>query len=368
MLDGFTVGVTADRRADEEIELLIRAGADVLHGPSIRTLPLSHDDDLRQVTQTIVEDPPDLVVATSGLAVRAWCSAADVWGVGDALLLALGASRLVGNNDAAETAMREAGLRPLIRPPGFGPRVVAELLATNTLDGRRVAVVLGDGRVDPAIAALADHGVSILTVPVGSWTLPLDIRPAVRLIEAAIGGSIQAVTFTSAPAIRNLFLIAEEHGRASALRQALDGPVVSVCVGPVCLSAAQRRGLRHVRMPAKFRLRPMVEELASALDQRVRRFRVAGHSIVIRGTVVELDAQRIELAEREAGLLRALCANPGVALSKRELLHEVWGDRLKDDHVVEVTVARLRRRLGDCAEAIVAVPRRGYRFDAVVAA
>ena len=37
-LTGFTIGVTACRRADEQIELLERKGATVLHGPA--TLPL----------------------------------------------------------------------------------------------------------------------------------------------------------------------------------------------------------------------------------------------------------------------------------------------------------------------------------------
>jgi uroporphyrinogen-III synthase len=40
-LTGFTVGVTADRRWNEQAALFERRGATVLHGPTIRTLPLA---------------------------------------------------------------------------------------------------------------------------------------------------------------------------------------------------------------------------------------------------------------------------------------------------------------------------------------
>jgi len=43
-LDGFVVGVTADRRWSEQAELLRRRGAEVVHGPSIATAYLASDD------------------------------------------------------------------------------------------------------------------------------------------------------------------------------------------------------------------------------------------------------------------------------------------------------------------------------------
>ena len=40
-MSGFLVGVTADRRAAEQIAMLERRGATVLHGPAIRTHPVA---------------------------------------------------------------------------------------------------------------------------------------------------------------------------------------------------------------------------------------------------------------------------------------------------------------------------------------
>ena len=49
-LDGFAIGVTADRRWEEQAELLMRRGARVVHGPTIRTIPLVADVGIRVAT------------------------------------------------------------------------------------------------------------------------------------------------------------------------------------------------------------------------------------------------------------------------------------------------------------------------------
>ena len=54
---GFVVGITADRRWEEQAELLRRRGATVVHGPCMDTLYLADDDDLRRATVDVIEQP-----------------------------------------------------------------------------------------------------------------------------------------------------------------------------------------------------------------------------------------------------------------------------------------------------------------------
>jgi uroporphyrinogen-III synthase len=49
-------------------------------------------------------------------------------------------------------------------------------------------------------------------------------------------------------------------------------------------------------------------------------------------------------------------------VSKARLARTVWGPTESDEHVVEVTVARLRKRLGPLGRGIETVMRRGYRL------
>ncbi len=88
------------------------------------------------------------------------------------------------------------------------------------------------------------------------------------------------------------------------------------------------------------------------------------HTVVIDGGMVQVDeGEATRLPDRERDLLVTLAERPGVVVSKRALLRRVWGPGESDEHVVEVTIARLRQRLGAAGAGIETVIRRGYRLD-----
>ena len=89
---GHRVGVTADRRAEEQGELLRRMGAEVIHGPVLRMLPLGDDQPMREATDALIADPPTIVLLTTGIGVRSWIGAAETWGCADELLAVLTAA------------------------------------------------------------------------------------------------------------------------------------------------------------------------------------------------------------------------------------------------------------------------------------
>lgn len=55
----------------------------------------------------------------------------------------------------------------------------------------------------------------------------------------------------------------------------------------------------------------------------------------------------ILLTAREFALLLTLAHHPGRVFTRAQLLERVWGDDYYDDHVVDVHVANLRKKLGD---------------------
>ena len=81
---------------------------------------------------------------------------------------------------------------------------------------------------------------------------------------------------------------------------------------------------------------------------------------------VHLQGRPVELTRLEFDLLEALSERPRVVLSRRQLLERVWGpDWYGDDHLVDVHIANLRRKLGDDPRApryIVTVRGVGYRM------
>ena len=60
------------------------------------------------------------------------------------------------------------------------------------------------------------------------------------------------------------------------------------------------------------------------------------------------DGESVELTPLEFDLLDALSERPRLAFSRRQLLERIWGPAwFGDEHVVDVHVANLRRKLGD---------------------
>jgi DNA-binding response OmpR family regulator len=77
------------------------------------------------------------------------------------------------------------------------------------------------------------------------------------------------------------------------------------------------------------------------------------------------DGQRVELSEREQQLLRYLACHPARAVTREELLENVWqiDARGVSTRTVDMLVARLREKLRDDAEeprVLVTVRGRGY--------
>jgi DNA-binding response OmpR family regulator len=63
---------------------------------------------------------------------------------------------------------------------------------------------------------------------------------------------------------------------------------------------------------------------------------------------VRRGGEAVELTRLEFDLLDALSERPRVVLSRRQLLQRAWGaDWVGDEHLVEVHIANLRRKLGD---------------------
>lgn len=86
------------------------------------------------------------------------------------------------------------------------------------------------------------------------------------------------------------------------------------------------------------------------------------------GREVWLDERPIELTRTEFDLLAALSGRPSMAFSRQQLIDAVWGPTwVGDEHLVDVHIGHLRRKLGDDANRprfIRTVRGVGYRMGA----
>jgi uroporphyrinogen-III synthase len=171
------------------------------------------------------------------------------------------------------------------------------------------------------------------------------------------------VTFTSAPAVRNLFAIAEEDGAADDLRAAMNTKTVAACVGPACADSARAMGIEEPLAPDVGRLGLMVRLLSEWLQASRLVLDLGGTPVEVQGQAMLVGDEHVQLTRREAGVFNVLAARNGVVVSPTTLLRTVWGSAAGDEHVVGVTIGRLRRKLGGSGSSVRTVPRRGYRLE-----
>ncbi len=93
---------------------------------------------------------------------------------------------------------------------------------------------------------------------------------------------------------------------------------------------------------------------------------IANVQIDANAQVVTVDGTLIDLTKTEYDVLTTLSAREGHIISKVELLREVWGEWFGDDHVIEVTISRLRTKLvhAGAPERLITTHRGlGYRIS-----
>lgn len=358
-LASYTIGVTAARRSEELSSLLERRGAQVVAAPAIRIVPVADDHELLAATSACVDNPPDITVVTTGIGFRGWMEAADGWGLGERLRERLGNGLLLARGPKARGAIRTSGLREAWSPASEAmPELVAHLLERD-LRGLRITIQLHGEPLTDVIETLRAAGAEVVAVPVYRWLPAEDLRPLQRLVDLVATARVDAVVFTSAPAVSSLLRTAAESGIERQVRAALANDVLAACVGPVCSAPLDRIGIPSVH-PDRGRLGSLVRTICDELPARSRPLWVNGRLLELRGGGVVLDGSFVEVPPVPLAVLRALAAEPGHVLSKRQLLDALPGSG-DNGHVVEMAVARLRRCLGE-PDVVRTVVQRGYQL------
>lgn len=362
-LDGFRVGVTAARKVEEQLSLLTRRGAEVLWGPALSLAPnLVDADGLRAATERVVAAPVDLFLATTGIGMKSWFSAAQEWGLYDSLVATLSGAEILARGPKSTGVLRRHGLRELWSPDSECFDDVLAHLRGRDLTGRRIVVQEHGQDLSMVAHALRRQGAVVDTVAIYRVEPAEDPALLFALIDRIAERSLDAVTFTAAPAVAALMEAAASAGRRDDVVSALQSDVLACCVGPVTAAAFERWGVPTI-FPDRSRLVAMVRLLETELPMRRHGVAIGlatGSTLLLHGDVVLLDGVEIRLSGSPYAILSALVARPGQVLSRADLVSRLPSGGAGSEHAVEMAVARLRSALG--SETVQTVVKRGYRL------
>jgi uroporphyrinogen-III synthase len=361
---GYRIGITSARKVEELAGMLERRGATVESAPvlSIGTGGID-EESLKEATKAVIASPVDVFVATTGIGIRGWFEAARSWGLLDDLLNVLGRAEILARGPKSVGALRANGLRELWSPDSESMDEVLSHLRRSQVAGRRIVVQEHGLSLSMSAQALRMLGAEVDVVSVYRCEPAGDLAPVFRLVEKIADRELDAVTFTSAPAVTTLMAVATASGRRDRVVDAFHDGVLATCVGPVTAAAFEPWGVPTV-LPERARLGPMVRALEDELRKRHEgtAMMVSGRRLLLRGRRVYVDGMEIRLSGAPLAVLLALTDRPGVVLSRKQLMVHLPSGQASSEHAVEMAVARLRNAVGP--GVVQTVVKRGYRVPA----
>ncbi|MDY3234378.1 MAG: response regulator transcription factor [Erysipelotrichaceae bacterium] len=100
-------------------------------------------------------------------------------------------------------------------------------------------------------------------------------------------------------------------------------------------------------------------------ETEVLRLDNGGLVIDVGGRSVTVDGHKANLTPKEIDLLLYMVSHKNMAISRNQLLEEVWNyDYFGDDRTVDTHIKMLRHNLGPYRDHIVTVRGMGYKFEA----
>ncbi|ORV45401.1 uroporphyrinogen-III synthase [Mycobacterium conspicuum] len=364
-LTGYRIAVTSARRAEELCALLSRQGAEVCNAPAINMIALPDDDELHDNTAALIAEPPDVLVAHTGIGFRGWLAAAEGWGLANQLIDALSSARILARGPKATGALRAAGLREEWSPQSESSHDVLKYLLDSGVSGKRVAIQL-HGAADAwdpfpeFVAGLRSAGAEVVPIRVYRWKSTALGGEFDQLVTGIARRQFDAVSFTSAPAAAAVLERSRDLGIEDQLLEALRTDVHAMCVGPVTSQPLKRKGV-PTSSPERMRLGALARHITEQLPLLGScTVLAAGHVVDIRGTCVLVDGSMKLVSPSGMAILRALAQRPGDVVSRHDLLRVLPGNS-NDPHAVDTAVLRLRTALDD-KNIVATVVKRGYRL------
>lgn len=363
-LIGCTILLTVDRRSGELAAALERHGAVVRHAPALTIVPHIDDDELITATRALIADPPDVVVATTGVGFRGWVEAADEAGLVEPLLASLAQAQIVARGPKARGAIQQAGLTADWVAESETAAELGEFLEAEGVNGKRIAVQHHGSGADGLDEQFAAAGADVVSLTVYRWGPPPDPEVVRASIVAVADGEVDAVLFTSAPGAHQWLTVAAQEGLLDRIRDRVDaGRVMMAAVGPITAAPLEEQGIVPL-IPDRSRLGSLVRSVVTYYGggHAPHADTVVG-SLQLRSAGAILDGRYVPLTRAALDVLTALTDAGGSVISRATLLDSL-PRASANPHAVEMVIARLREALGE-AEVIKTVVKRGYRLNTV---
>ena len=264
---GKKVAILESRLGQHMVQLIAKYGGEPFHAPALAEIPDVDPSYIATLVNDLQARSAKTAIFQTGVGTHALFKATDALGLTEQLLGLLAKALVVVRGPKPTAALRSRGVRiDLSAKEPFTTAEVLDALQAVPLAGERVMVQRYGVTNADLEEALKTRGAEVIEIPTYRWSLPEDTQPLVDLMDALQRHQMDAVTFTNAAQVYNLFAVAEQFGRADSLRASLNRTLVA-SIGPVASNALTKFGVTVGLESSPPKLGPMLSALAQALSR-----------------------------------------------------------------------------------------------------
>ena len=241
-MQGKRVAVLESRLGRELADLVAGRGAQPFHAPALAELPDLDSAAIAALVSSLEARPAKLFVFQTGVGTRALFAATDALSLTEKLLSFMKGMTIAVRGPKPTGALRQRGVH--IDRSAADPYTTHELLdciKDVPVKGERVIVQRYGSANRELDAALEARGAEVLEIPTYRWSLPSDTALLAELVERLGRGEMDAVLFTNAEQVRNLFLVSKNINKD--VKDALNRTLVA-SIGPVASAALREAGVK----------------------------------------------------------------------------------------------------------------------------
>lgn len=257
---GKRVAVLESRLGRELSDLVAGRGAEPFHAPALSELPDLDPQSIAALVKSLEARPAKLAIFQTGVGTKALFAATDQLDLTSKFQEMLAKTVVAVRGPKPTGALRQRGVRiDRSAADPFTTHEVLDCVMDVPVKGERV-IVQRHGTANRELdAALEARGAEVIEIPVYRWSLPPDTTPLVELIGRLQRGEMDAVLFTNAEQVRNLFVVSKKANKD--VKDALNRTLVA-SIGPVASAALRDAGVK-VGLEAS---PPKLGALLSAVD------------------------------------------------------------------------------------------------------
>lgn len=259
---------------------------------------------------------PTTLVITTAIGWRNWIERADAAGLAEGLLASLTDTRIVVRGAKAHGASLASGLKPA--------------LVTDHETMAELTQKLIDAGVDNEHIAIQHHGAN----------------------DASVTAALAASAWVDA---------ARERGFLTRLLEFdIDDRLLLAAIGPVTAAPLIAAGFSPA-VPDRNRLGSLIRSMTQHLTAHPEPTPTTSGLLRVHASAATLDADLLPTTPAGLEVLRLLASKPGHVFSRHDVL-EVLPNNSTDPHAAEVTIARMRRAMGESCP-VKTVTKRGYQLS-----